>query len=393
MNTDKLDQVGSRLLRRWSTTYAGALLAIGGCAAAATFLPAAAQVTQGVPLRVGIVDNYLPCSDTTANGFEGFSIEIWRRVSERLNQPYSLVSLPSFSAAVDRAADGSVDLVASCHRITAARVQRVEFSVPYTQDSLAILSRKRGAVDLGLLERLASDRAFILSLSFLLVTSFAAAVLVGRLEHGFRELSGFKESDRSHLVKAWIMLLIGAGVDKFLHKSLRAYIVILTATLARLLFISILVGTVTGLILEVRRPVEASKLRKSELEAILKDGLAVNEGTKMHDWVLARIKQYGINPHAGIGLIPVLKEGSIGQLLNSGMASHALSDISALNSIRRSLENPGAYFISVQKASKTPQAFVFGRDLGPETKRLINAEIARMNYNGDTQRLSSIWRK
>ena len=150
-----------------------------------------AATSEAKHLLVGTVDNYLPCSDETSEGFEGLSIEIWRRVAEKLNQSYTLVSIPSFSAAVDSAAFGSVDIIASCHKITAGRVERVDFSVPYTRDGLGILSKDDERINLAFIERLLSDRVFVLFLLSLLIISCSAALLIGRLENGFSEFSGF----------------------------------------------------------------------------------------------------------------------------------------------------------------------------------------------------------
>ena len=36
-------------------------------------------------IKVGTVDDYLPCSDQIDQHFEGPSTDIWRRISERLN--------------------------------------------------------------------------------------------------------------------------------------------------------------------------------------------------------------------------------------------------------------------------------------------------------------------
>ena len=148
------------MLRRLSIGLLAAFLSVAAPLAKADEDAAA---YQGKHLLVGTVDNYLPCSDETSEGYEGLSIEIWRRVAEKLNQSYTLVSIPSFSAAVDSAAFGSVDIIVSCHKITAGRVERVDFSVPYTRDSLGILSKDDERIDLGFIERLFSDRVFIFS--------------------------------------------------------------------------------------------------------------------------------------------------------------------------------------------------------------------------------------
>jgi hypothetical protein len=95
----------------------------------------------------GTVDNYLPCSDKANTNSKGLSIDVWRRVAENINRPYTIVSLPTFSQAVDAAAFGSVDLIASCHKITPERLELVEFSVPcksgLAHSSLKTQSSKR----------------------------------------------------------------------------------------------------------------------------------------------------------------------------------------------------------------------------------------------------------
>ena len=122
--------------------------ALGAATLVLACIPEHATAQEPRNLIVGTVDNYLPCSDETSEGYEGLSIDIWRRVAEKLQQPYALVNIPSFSAAIDSAAFGSVDLIASCHKITAERVERVDFSVPYTRASLGILSREDRAINL-----------------------------------------------------------------------------------------------------------------------------------------------------------------------------------------------------------------------------------------------------
>ena len=344
-------------------------------------------------LLVGTVDNYLPCSDQTSEGYEGLSIDIWRRVAEKLNQPYTLVSIPSFSAAVDSASYGSVDIVASCHKITAGRLERVSFSVPYTRDSLGILSREDRTINLAFMENLFSDKVFIFLLASLLIISCGAALLVGRLENGFSELSGFTGGRRAHLTKAWIMLFTGASVANLLHKSRTAQAVVLGATLFRLLVISILVGKAASLLLDSKNPSDASNLSRAELQLFLNQGLAVNSGTKMHDWILQRIEEYNLPAEAQKGLIPVQESSRLEQMLNSGQARHALSDISVLRNIWKDLDDPDNFRISLEMKNKTPQAFIFGSKLDDQLRQKINIELARMNYNGDAARLASGWAK
>lgn len=83
-------------------------------------------------IKVGTVDDYLPCSDQIDQHFEGLSIDIWRRISERLNVSYTIKAISSFDQAVTLAANGEFDLIASCHEITPERLQSIEYAIPYT---------------------------------------------------------------------------------------------------------------------------------------------------------------------------------------------------------------------------------------------------------------------
>lgn len=375
------------------TSLIASLAGICITSGASCCFPEHATAQEPRNLLVGIVDNYLPCSDETSEGYEGLSIDIWRRVAEKLQQPYTLVSIPSFSAAVDSAAFGSVDIIASCHKITAERVERVDFSIPYTRDSLGILSREDISIDLTFIKKLFSKKSFIFFLASLLTISGVAALLIGRLENGFSDLSGFAESRRAHLTKAWIMLLIGSGVDKLMHKNRRAHLVILIATLYRILVISILVGTTASLLFEPKTPADASKLNRAKLKLFLSQGLVVNSGTKMHEWILQKIEEHDLLSEAEKGLIPVLEEGMAEQMLNSGQASHALSDISVLRDIWKDLDRPNDFRISLEMKNKTPQGFIFGSELDNKSRKKINIELAKLNHNGDSARLGFAWEK
>ena len=117
------------------------------------------------------------------------------------------------------------------------RLQRVEFSVPYTRDSLGMLSRRSQGLNFSVAQRLLGDSIVRVSLLTL--------------------------------------LLIGSGVDKLLHLNQRAHALILLA----------------------------SKLSASQLKSVLIEGVAVNAGTKMHDWLLRQIDRHNLNQadHGAVG--------------------------------------------------------------------------------------------
>ena len=353
----------------------------------------AGDESKDAHLLVATVDNYLPCSDEAENHYEGLSIDVWRRVAESLNRPYTLATIATFSQAVDAAAYGTVDLVVSCHKITPERLQRVEFSVPYTRDSLGMLSRRSHDLNFSVVQRLLGDGIIRVSLLILLLISGLSALALSSLEGNFEGMSGFSGRRRVRFSKAWIMLLLGSGVDKLLHQSQRAHALILLASGIRILFLSVLVGTTAALLFEHRKPLDASQLSASQLKTVLAEGVAVNAGTKMHEWLLLQIDRHNLNAADHGSVMAVERQGALEDALRRGVVKHIVSDVSVLNQVVQNLEDPDAYRLSLEMANKTPQAFIFGASLSAELKRSINIALAKMNYSGDSARLERSWQK
>ena len=91
-----------------------------------TLLPISAEEKR--VLKVGTVDNYLPCSDLVDGNFEGLSLDMWRAIAEKNKIKYDLSVIPTFGQAVDDAASGKYDLIASCHKITADRLKKATYA-------------------------------------------------------------------------------------------------------------------------------------------------------------------------------------------------------------------------------------------------------------------------
>ena len=78
-----------------------------------------------MPIIVRTVDNNLPCSGKIDDHLKGYLIDVWRRISERLNIDYCLVTPKTYDEAVTIATNSKVDIVTSCHDITPKHLQRV----------------------------------------------------------------------------------------------------------------------------------------------------------------------------------------------------------------------------------------------------------------------------
>ena len=121
--------------------------------------------------------------------------------------------------------------------------------------------------------------------------------------------------------------------------------------------------------------------------------MAVNAGTKMHDWLLEQIDQKNLTQAETTNLLAVQRQGALEQAINSGQVRHVISDVSVLNHLIRNLEDSDLFRISLEMPNKTPQGFIFGADLPAELKKEINIAIASMNYEGDSAELEFNWQK
>ena len=136
------------------------------------------------------------------------------------------------------------------------------------------------------------------------------------------------------------MLLLGSGVDKLLHQNQRAHALIVLASGIRILFLSILVGTTAALIFEDRKPMDANNINKSTLNKILSEGVAVNAGTKMHDWLLNQVETHNLDQASHSGIVATERKGALSEALDSRLANHILSDVSVLTQVLQNVNEP-----------------------------------------------------
>ncbi len=145
---------------RVSGRLALALAALAGTAAVASAQPApatgqplaaAVASSRTVPrlpdreLAVGTKDA-APFAMKDADGrWSGISIELWRRVAERLGLRYRLVELDTVQALVDAVAERRVDLGIAALTVTAQRREQMDFSQPFYSTGLGVAVARGGA--------------------------------------------------------------------------------------------------------------------------------------------------------------------------------------------------------------------------------------------------------
>ena len=341
-------------------------------------------------LKVGTVDNYLPCSDLVDGNFEGLSIDMWRAIAEKNKIHYDLSIIPTFGQAVDDAASGKYDLIASCHKITSDRLKKVTYAVPYTEGTLGFLSRKNQnklfIVDL------ISDSIVLNSILILAAVSLTGSILLYKVEKGHLNVKDFSKQKRTTIMNKFTNFVIGAYGGLTIEKK-GMWIVIIVA-FSRLLIISTLVGSSASLIFKRDSPRNANDLNDESIRNIVYSGVTVNKATKMDDWLQNKINQSETIDSSKVKIIRSTGgEPELVYALRTGKVNHILSDIAVLNRIHTNIESPEDYVISVKNPNVTPQAFIFGANLEDNYRKSINITISEFIRSGKSRELGILWNK
>jgi ABC-type amino acid transport substrate-binding protein len=368
-------------------------LLAAGFLGAVLLVPARATIAAEIKtLQVGTVDNYLPCSDLTENSYEGLSIDLWRAIAEKNSLSYKLSIIPTFGQAVDDAAIGKYDLIASCHKITAGRLRKVSFSVPYTYGTFGFLSKSEKnplfVVDL------VSKSEILLSVFILIVICITGALVISR--HELAQCLDSRVSGKLFLAgitNNFTHFLVGAFAPLLKDRRNSNWIVLAIA-FARLFLVSLLLGSSASLILERELPQDALSLNDESLKGIVYGGIAVNRATKMDDWLQKKIENIKNIDTSRVKILRATNgEPELVEALTTGKVRHILSDVAVLNRILLNIDDSDSYTISVKNPNNTPQAFVFGSGLDENHKNIINVSIAEFIRSGKSRRLNTRWNK
>ena len=355
------------------------------------FLATPARSQPDKIFRVGTVDNYLPCSDLVDGRYLGLSVDLWRTVAERLNIHYELKPIRTFNSGVELASNDQFDLIASCHNITKQRLELVEYSVPYREDGLAILSKKQyNFIDDFLLFRVLSDPFLLGSLAGLCFLSLVGSFIVYKFDRSHFLKQDSVHNPASRVFKIWTKFMVGEyGVDS-MNKGV---VVVIIFFFMRLAVITSLVGTSVTEVFRTEKALDSNQVRDSQLKQIIQDGVAVQSGTVQEDWLNARIDKMQLDSTLKSKVLSFdAAESELVKALNSGKVSHLLSEVTLLNTFRTGLSDPDDYYISVEDPVKEFQAFVFGSNLPPHYKKSINMALAELINLGEVHRLENLWK-
>lgn len=174
---------------------ASSVVAIAAILAVVISRPASAQET---PLRVAIkpiAPFVMIDSDGEASGF---SIDLWKAIAQHADLPYTFVQVETVRDQLDAVQNGSAEAAIAAISITREREAVVDFSYPYYESGLQIMTTAEAEAPLSLLTATVLSPRFLGILGTFLLTILLAAHLIWLAERNRNP-----EFPRAYLPGVW----------------------------------------------------------------------------------------------------------------------------------------------------------------------------------------------
>ena len=241
---------------------------------------------QALPLTVGIPRDTSPCAFWHKGLASGTAVEHWRAVAEASELPYQARAVSSITDGLTQLRTGELDVLVSCLNITPQRLRLTNFTVPVSEDGLALVGREGSVRNLVaiLLPVLASTA--VVSLVLLVLLSGLTALAVWAVERGFHHSDvNAKDGKVSRpFFKAWVMLFSSSGLYKMGYSKRAMSFVAVNALAARVVF-ALFISSVTALV--ASRAVDDSlRGRGVVLSASQDEQVAVLRGSAADEWLM-----------------------------------------------------------------------------------------------------------
>ena len=307
----------------------------------------------------------------------GISIEIWKDVAKRLDQPYKFIVQPNTNANVKAVADGSIDLAIGPISITPTRLAnpKIDFTQPFFHGYVGLLIPQKPP---GLITRLRPfiGWAALSSVGILISLLFVFGNLIWLAERR----KNTEQFPRQYLHGVgngmWFGLVtlttVGYGDRAPLSRSGRA-IAGVWMVISLVAVSSITAGLASAFTLSLAELAQSSIREKADLRG---KGIAVVEGTTSLRWG----RLYEINAFLTKDLneaIQILKEGKVEGIIFD--------------------EAPIRHYLKQNKESKLKianfplaiQTYGFVLPMGSPLRNRINIELLDMERNGVTERIET----
>jgi len=374
-----------RFLREQARLSCCGLAVATALAAMSVVLPANAAEPE--PLRVGVVENAMPCSDLNNGQASGSAVDLWESIAQHQRWRYVLQPLPTPNAAVAAAAAGEVDVAISCLNIIAERLEKVDFSVPYQEDSLAFLSPSSSEGVLSVLKKIGSDEMLRDTIMLLLAITLIGTSLIWLISRGFDHKDIDSGNPARTFFKGWMMQVMGTGIYK-MGSGPSSILLVTLVNIFRLVVTSVFVGTTATVVFKSTMPADVSE--QNSLLHALRAGVGVDAGTVSELWLKAQAKKLH-QPQLLSRIKPITGDGALLGALSSRAVGSIMADSARVETLSRKIANSSHYRISGETYNKTPQAFVFGASFDKPRRDLINREISRLRFDGEIEAINKRW--
>jgi polar amino acid transport system substrate-binding protein len=119
--------------------------------------------------------------------WSGISIELWRKVAEKLKLRYRIVDVVSVPSLLENLASGDFDVAVAAITITPARQQQVDFSTPYFNTGTGVAVQANRITSWGPVIRSIASLSFLQAAAALLGLAVLAGTLIWLFEHHSNE--------------------------------------------------------------------------------------------------------------------------------------------------------------------------------------------------------------
>ena len=305
---------------------------------------------------------------------KGLSMAVWAEVAAALGRPFEIESAETAAEALGRLESGAADIAVGPITITAERAERVDFTQPYFESSLAILApAERSAF--GRIKPFLTT-AFLSGLGILLVVLCGVGALMWLAERRTNS-EEFPASWRRGLPEGIWMALVTmttVGYGDRVPKSRAGRIITGGWMLLSLVITSSLVAFVATAV--TLSQVKTSAV--SSIDELRGQAVAVLPDTTSENFVL----ENGARPLEIESL-----EGAV-EAVRKGRAAALVFDRPAL---RYYLRKNSAAGLNLAEATYQPSGYGFALRRGSELRDPINLSILRLREAGRIETLAEKW--
>lgn len=351
--------------------------------------PAAALASARPPLRLGVLDGSPPCSDQSRPGhWQGLAVDLWREVAGREGLAYVMQPFTTASALLEASRNDAIDMGVGCLTLSAERLGRYRFSLPFQESGLALLMRRNRLAAGASLGRALLNPQLLRVLALYLAAIALLSWLVWHWEHRNRsatdqtgtgatgEASGparRREALRSYAL-VFQVLATGPGTNVIVNRT-RGHGLILLSWLVRIIGASMIVSTIT---LDVLQQQPAAGVLPRSLDDLAGLRVAARPGSVSEH----RLQEPPLRGR--VQLVPLTTLNQATTLLLERRADAVLADEQQLEHARNSAPawQRGRLQLVLQGRHPESQGFVYSSRLDPALALRLDQAISTVKRQG-----------